>query len=215
MCILEDLIGVEIYDFYFKCGFKIKDNINEQKMLNSIPYNLKMFTNVGTFTNFTDTNFNFNLSEKKCDLVTMSLITNNYKEQDVFLLLKNLVFLEIEISKENMKKFNSLHELEKLEILILDNAFGYDNLDLFYENLFFLPQNLKILIICNKFFNFRGLSSNLPSNLEKIVVIYNEQINNVEKLEDKIIKLPFNCKIYHILRISSSTTITHKLILIE
>jgi len=215
MCILEDLIGTELYKFYFKCGFKLKDTIEKQKILSQIPYNLKMFTNIGTFINFSYNNKSLDVEAKNCEFITTALITNNYEGDGILSLLKNLIFLEIEVSRENMEKFNSLHELEKLEILIIDNAFGYDNLDVFYENMFFLPQNLKILIICSKFFNFKGLSSNLPSNLEKIVVVHNEKPEIIDKIKDKIIKLPFNCQVYHILRINSSIAITHKLLLIE
>jgi hypothetical protein len=212
MCILEELVGADIYEFFFNCGFKKVDGVDEQKILKSIPYNLKMFTNIGTI--FSNSNYNFNLSAEKCDLITKSLITNNYQDYNVIPLLKNLISLEIEVSAENKENFNSLCELDKLELLIIDNAFGYDKLDKFYKNLFFLPQNLKILIICNKFFNFKGLSTNLPSNLEKIIVVHNDKYQ-IEKLKDKIIKLPFNCEIYHILRKSNSLAITHKLILIE
>jgi len=210
---LEEIITNEAYNFYYECGFKKVDNLTQK--LNSISYNKKIFTDIGTFANYKDSRNNFNIPEDKFELITTAIITNNYTDTKKFSIFKNLRFLEIEISKENMNKFNALIELEKLEVLLISNAFGWNDLEAFYENMFFLPINLKVLIITDKFVNFKYLNSNLPNGLEKIIIIHSREDKTINKIGDKIIKLPVNCKIYHFLRTNGSIRSSHELMEIE
>lgn len=213
MANLEEIMTNKSYSFYYECGFKKMDNLT--KKLNSISYNKKIFTDIGTFANYKDSHNNFNIPEDKCELVTTAIITNNYSHITNFKIFKNLRILEIEISKENMNKFNALNELDNLEILLISNAYGWDNLEAFYENMFFLPTNLKVLIITDKFANFKYLNSNLPVGLEKIIIIHSREDKIINKIGDKINKIPLNCKIYHFLRTNSSIRSSHELMEIE
>ena len=213
MANLEEIITNEAYNFYYECGFKKMDNLT--KKLNSISYNKKIFTDIGTFANYNDSRNNFNIPEDKYELITTAIITNNYSHVKNFKIFKNLRFLEIEISKENMNKFNALIELDNLEILLISNAFGWNDLETFYENMFFLPPNLKVLIITDKFANFKYLNSNLPLELEKIIIIHSREDKTINKIGDKINKLPLNCKIYHFLRTNGSIRSSHELMEIE
>jgi hypothetical protein len=210
---LEEIITNKAYNFYYECGFKKMDNLT--KKLNSISYNKKIFTDIGTFANYKDSRNNFNIPEDKYKLITTAIITNNYSDIKNFSIFTNLRFLEIEISKENMNKFNALIELDKLEVLLISNAFGWDGLETFYENMFFLPTNLKVLIITDKFANFKYLNSNLPSGLEKIIIIHSKEDKIINKIANKINKIPLNCKVYHFLRINGSIRSSHELMQIE
>jgi hypothetical protein len=212
---LEEIITTEAYNFYYEFGFKNKDDSTKQKKLNLISYNKKFFTNIGTFANYKNSQNNFNIPEDKCEFITTGIIANNYSHIKNFKFLKNLRFLEIEISKENMNNFNALIELEKLEILLISNAFGWNDLEEFYEKMFFLPQNLKILIITDKFINFKYLNSNLPLTLEKIIIIHARDDKTITKIGNKIKNLPINCKIYHFLRTNGSMRSMHELMEIE
>jgi hypothetical protein len=215
MCNLEEIITNESYIFYYESGFKNTDNLIQKKKLNTISYNKKFFTNIGTFANYKDSRNNFNITEDKYELITTGIITNNYSHFKNFKNFKNLRVLEIEISKENMNKFNALIELEKLEILLISNAFGWNDLETFYENMSFLPANLKILIITDKFVNFKYLNSKLPLTLEKIIIIHSRDDRTIYKIADKISNLPLNCKIYHFLRTNGSIRSSHELMEIE